>query len=244
VVLDAGARFKLWRDQFITKFLTGYGCIIAINIYALIIGAITSNNLEFFENTVLNNMMKIVIIVGGGVSMTRVMALVGNLINAGAGSNELRDSAIAAGSFRRAAIGGALAPFRASRSAINFVRDSKNTGLGTAIGRRLGLRTDRDYNIEKGQMSRAGLGGGSGTANNNTNKNGAGNNLVKNAINGGGNPSGEKKGGGGNPGGNGGNHGGNGNNNPPAGGNMINNAVNNALGNRSKSVDLGNRRGK
>ena len=244
VVLDDGARFKLWRDQFITKFLTGYGCIIAINIYALIIGAITSNNLVFFDNTVLNNMMKIVIIVGGGVSMSRVMALVGNLINAGAGSNELRDSAIAASSFRRAAIGGALAPFRASRSAINFVRDSKNTGLSTAIGRRLGLKTDRDYNIEKGQMGRAGLGGGSGTANNNTNKNGAGNNLVKNAINGGANPSGEKKGGGGNPGGNGGNHGGNGNNNPPAGGNMINNAVNNALGNRSKSVDLGNRRGK
>ena len=149
VVLDDGARFKLWRDQFITKFLTGYGCIIAINIYALIIGAITSNNLVFFDNTVLNNMMKIVIIVGGGVSMSRVMALVGNLINAGAGSNELRDSAIAASSFRRAAIGGALAPFRASRSAINFVRDSKNTGLSTAIGRRLGLKTDRDYNIEK-----------------------------------------------------------------------------------------------
>ena len=85
-VLDDGARFKLWRDQFIVKFLTGYGCIVAINIYALIIAAINNNNLVFFDNKILNNFMKIVIIVGGGVSMQRMMALVGNLISAGAGS--------------------------------------------------------------------------------------------------------------------------------------------------------------
>ena len=60
-VVDDGAHFKLWRDQFIVKFLMGYGCVIAINIYTIVIGAITSNGLVFFNNYLLNNFMKIYI---------------------------------------------------------------------------------------------------------------------------------------------------------------------------------------
>lgn len=155
-VVDDGAHFKLWRDQFLVKFLMGYGCIIAINVYTLIISAITSRGLVFFENNLLNNFMKILIIVGGAVSMQRIMALVGNLISSGAGSNELRDTAIAGATMRGIAGGAArslFSPFRATRSAANFVRDSKQFGVRSAIGQRLGFRTDRDY----GKMSSAQL---------------------------------------------------------------------------------------
>ena len=151
-VLDDGQRFKLWRDQFLVKFLTGYGCIIGINIYALVIAAITSNDLVFFDNYVLNNLMKIAIILGGAISMNRLMALIGNLISQGAGSNELRDNAIAtsqARGFLGKAGGLVTAPFRATRSAINFVKDSKQYGFGSTIGNRLGIKTARDY----GRMS-------------------------------------------------------------------------------------------
>ena len=149
-VIDDGAHFKLWRDQFLVKFLTGYGCIVAINIYALVISAITTNDLEFFSSGLLNNFMKILIIVGGSVSLQRAMALIGNLISSGAGTNEMRENAMA-GMAMRSAIGGATraltAPFRATRSAVNFVRDSKQFGLGSTIGQRLGFRTNRDYGI-------------------------------------------------------------------------------------------------
>lgn len=161
-VLDDGARFKLWRDQFLTKFLTGYGCIIAINIYAIIVLAITNDNLKFFDNTILNNVMKIIIVLGGGVSLQRMMSLVGNLITAGGGSNELRDAAIANHSFGAAVAGGfgvAKGPFRATRGAVNFVRDAKNTGFSTAVGRALGFKTSRDYQIEQNRV--AGRGGSS-----------------------------------------------------------------------------------
>ena len=157
-VLDDGQRFKLWRDQFLVKFLTGYGCIIGINVYALVIGAITTDDLVFFDNYILNNVMKIAIIVGGGVSMNRLMSLIGNLISQGAGSNELRDNAIATAQARGAfgRLGGAItAPFRATRSAVNFVRDSKQFGFGSAVGQRLGFNTDRSYgkmsNVQKAQ---------------------------------------------------------------------------------------------
>ena len=230
-VLDDGARFKLWRDQFIVKFLTGYGCIIAINIYALIIAAITNSNLVFFDNKILNNFMKIVIIVGGGVSMTRVMALVGNLISAGAGSNELRDNAIATAGFRRAMVGGALMPFRATRGAINAVRDIKNHGLGTTLGRALGMRTNRDYKLEQARMNAGGY-GGSGSANNKTSQPGGAGGKVANAIKGGANPAGSASK---NAGQGGGkmielaNMSQQNKNNPGQGSNMVNNSISNAL---------------
>lgn len=151
-VVDDGAHFKLWRDQFIVKFLMGYGCVIAINIYTIIIGAITSNGLVFFDNNLLNNFMKILIIIGGSVSMQRIMSLIGNLVSSGAGSNELRDAAIAGAQMRGIASGvknGLFMPFRATRAATNFVRDAKQFGVGTTIGNRLGFKTDMAY----GKMS-------------------------------------------------------------------------------------------
>ena len=153
-VIDDGQRFKLWRDQFLVKFLTGYGCIIAINIYALIIAAITSSGLVFFENAILNGIMKIAIIVGGAVSMQRIMALVGNLVSQGAGSNEMRDNALAMHQMKglgMRALGGVgkllSSPFRATRSAANFVRDSRQYGMGSTIGQRMGFNTDRSYGL-------------------------------------------------------------------------------------------------
>ena len=154
-VIDDGQRFKLWRDQFLVKFLTGYGCIIGLNIYALVIAAITSDNLIFFENGTINNLMKIAIIVGGAVSMNRLMALVGNLVSQGAGSNELRDNAIATAQAKGIMTRALFAPFKATRSAANFVRDSRQFGFGSAVGQRLGFNTDRSYgkmsNIQKAQ---------------------------------------------------------------------------------------------
>lgn len=160
-VLDDGQRFKLWRDQFLVKFLTGYGCIIGINIYALVISAITNNDLVFFDNSALNYIMKIAIVVGGGVSLNRLMALIGNLISQGAGSNELRDNAIATqqakGIGMRALSGAwsvAKSPFTATRSAANFIRDTSQFGLGYSVGSRLGFNTSRGYGkMSKTQMN-------------------------------------------------------------------------------------------
>ena len=153
-VFDEGQHFKLWRDQFLVKFLSGYGCIIALNIYTLIIGAVTSNGLVFFNNSFLNNLMKLAFIIGGAVSMQRIMALVGNLISAGAGSNELRDNAIATAQMKGVAglAGGIIkSPFRAARSAANFVSDAKQHGTGNTIASRFGFKTGKDY----GKMSQA-----------------------------------------------------------------------------------------
>ena len=85
--------------------------------------------------------------------MQRIMALIGNLLQSGAGSNELRDAAIAGAKMNAIAgkVGAkaALFPFKATRSAVNFAKDTKQYGLGATIGDRLGFKTSKSY----GQMS-------------------------------------------------------------------------------------------
>ena len=252
-VLDDGARFKLWRDSFLTKFLTGYGCIISINIYALIVVALADKDLIFFSNQYMNYFAKILIIVGGGVSMTKIMALIGNLIAAGAGSNELRDTAIAAAGFGRVmggaaglAWGAAKMPWKAYKGAYNLMQDASHKGAGTAIAQRLGLKTERDYRMEDAQLRMGGYGSGNKNASSGANMMRGGNNAAGNII-GGGNAGANNKnnlGGGGGDKGNKNDKAGGGN----PGGGMVNNAVNNALGGdgggrkRSNSMSLPRRK--
>jgi hypothetical protein len=97
-VIDDGARFKLWREQILIKFITGYGMMLAINIYTMICLLVMNPTLVFFEKgSFIDYLMKLLLIAGGGVSLKQAMALIGNLISNGAGSNELRDTAIAGG---------------------------------------------------------------------------------------------------------------------------------------------------
>ena len=178
-VLDEGARFKLWRDQFLSKFIMGYGMILAINIYALVCGLVMNPDFAFFAgegSEFLDLLMKLLVIGGGALTMQKSMALVGNLVSQGAGSNELRDNAFSMGSLARmakgvagkaAGIAGSVAnntvglPFRAGKSIIGDALNQQSRHLGARMLRGLGLdggygkKTDKDGNPEPGSDSGA-----------------------------------------------------------------------------------------
>jgi len=135
-VLDDGARFKLWRDQFLSKFIMGYGMILAINIYALVCGLVMNPEFAFFtgEDTLtkfLDLLMKLLVIGGGALTMQKSMALIGNLVSSGAGSNELRDNALSAGRLAGMAKGVAGKALNAA-SYLSGARIAKSV-LGDAI---------------------------------------------------------------------------------------------------------------
>ena len=118
-VIDEGARFKLWRDQFLSKFIMGYGMILAINIYALVCGLVMKPGFAFFPgegsaNAFLDLIMKLLLIAGGALTMQKSMAVIGNLVSAGAGSNELRDNALSMG--KLASMAGGAAMFAAKKA--------------------------------------------------------------------------------------------------------------------------------
>ncbi|MCQ2413320.1 MAG: hypothetical protein MJ082_00795 [Clostridia bacterium] len=169
-VLDDGAHFKLWRDQILTKFVTGYGCILGLSVYALLMKLVIGDGVVFFtdsmpqvlpiiSNSFLNSLMKIVIILGGAFSLQRIMAVIGNLVTAGGGSNELRDMAITGAQMGRF-LGGAarfgMGVVTAPHSLYNFGSDSAHNGFFNTVAGRLGFRTSLDYKNNHQSASAAG----------------------------------------------------------------------------------------
>ena len=152
-VLDDGARFKLWRDQFLTKFIMGYGMILAINIYALVCGLVTKPGFAFFPGEdfgtqFLDLIMKLLIMAGGALTMQKSMALVGNLVSSGAGSNELRDNALSMGGLARMATGAAgkalgvagfLTGAKAAKSIVGDAISMQSRHLGGKLLTSLGM---------------------------------------------------------------------------------------------------------
>ncbi|MCQ2398908.1 MAG: hypothetical protein MJ072_00185, partial [Clostridia bacterium] len=171
-VLDDGQRAKLWRDQVLVKFITGYGAIVGLNIYLIVVSLVMNGDVQFFSDTetqilpivsngFLNNILKIFIIIGGAFSMHKVMAVVGNLVASGAGSNELREAAMVGASMKSFAGGLVGGIVGAPASVWNFGMDAKHKGLGSTIGNRLGFKTENDY---KNGSGGGGAGGSAGSS--------------------------------------------------------------------------------
>ena len=190
-VLDDGARFKLWREQFLTKFIMGYGMILAINIYALVCGLVMDPAFVFFpdEGTeFLNFLMKLLIIGGGALTMQKSMALVGNLVSQGAGSNELRDNAFSMGGLARMvkgaagkAVGAASLPLKPFGSIIGNAYGMQTRHLGMRMLRGMGL--DGGYSKKDSKNGDKDSGGDSDSKNNEKASYGSDPNSTKNAIN-------------------------------------------------------------
>ena len=187
-VIDDGARFKLWRDQFLTKFIMGYGMIIAINIYALICGLVMDPNFNFFaDNQFLDLLMKQLIISGGALTMQKSMALVGNLVSQGAGSNELRDT-MSAGALARMAKGaagsalgvlGTVTGAKAAKSILSDAASMKSRDLGSKLLDKVGLGIGGNTTDSNGVKD---PGGSSGAQNNEKASYGSDPNKTKDAI--------------------------------------------------------------
>ena len=185
-VLDDGARFKLWRDQFLSKFVMGYGMILAINIYALVCGLMMRPDFYFFEeDSFLDMIMKLLIIGGGALTMQKSMALVGNLVSSGAGSNELRDN-LSAGAIARAAKGIAgkalyvpSLPIRAGVSILGDAIGMQSRHLGARVLRGLGMDGGLPRDKKKGDKD----GDGDSDSKNNEEAKYGSENGTKSAIN-------------------------------------------------------------
>ena len=187
-VLDDGARFKLWRDQFLSKFIMGYGMIIAINIYALVCSLVMRPGFAFFTGDdagveFLDLLMKLLIIAGGALTMQKSMALVGNLVSSGAGSNELRDNAFTAGRLAGMASGflGSTVglPFRAAKSVASDAMAMKSRDLGAKMLDKMGL------GLSGGTSDKDGIkdpGGSSGARNSEKASYGTNPSAARNAI--------------------------------------------------------------
>ena len=132
--LDDGERFKVWREQTINKFLTAYGGILALNIFALMLPMIARIN--FFPvggngGNVVNGIARLLFIIGGAFACRRGMVLIGNLVSRGAGSQDIMDQSHLAGSMASLA-----------HMAGRFIKGSVGTVTGAAMK---GINTGKSW---------------------------------------------------------------------------------------------------
>lgn len=221
-VLDEGARFKLWREQILIKFITGYGMMVAINIFAMICLLVMNPSLVFFERgSFIDYLMKLLLIAGGGVSLKQAMALIGNLISNGAGSNEMRDAAVAGG------LGGMLGKIPGAGLVSGSLGAMKQEITGKAAQKILPSWAQRSY-ANGGKGGKDGKADKGSDSKNNSMPVSAGKDAAKQAITGGGNDQKE------NSGGNDKKPSDNTNDKKPEGNGQGNNIVNSAINNAGK----------
>ncbi len=124
VPLDEGARFKLWREQVINKFLIAYGSLISLNVFMLLMSIVL--NVRFFESNGWNDLAQLVFIIGGAAACQHGPVLIGNLINQGAGSQYAQDAAHVSSPFGR------IGSFAAGK-AIGFAKGAGRNTVGKGV---------------------------------------------------------------------------------------------------------------
>jgi hypothetical protein len=124
--LDDGERFKMWREQTINKFITAYGGLLALNVFALMLPMIAKINflpITGSLGSVINGIARLLFIIGGAFACRRGMVLVGNLVSRGAGSQDLMDQSHLSGGMASLA-----------HMAGKLVRGTLGTAVGAAKG--------------------------------------------------------------------------------------------------------------
>ena len=140
--LDDGARFKNWREQFVTKIILAYGAVLSVNVFILLLPLINSMslpNVSSFGNT----MFKVFMIVGGAMlipaGQTLFARLFGTADDMHAGGGWMRSvyyGGRAIGGMTVRAIAGI---FRAARR-----HDNQNNGGGGNSGNEVSYTNDSD----------------------------------------------------------------------------------------------------
>lgn len=138
---DDGARFKVWRETFITKIVLAYGAVFSVNIFVLILPLLSQMQIEGIGGFG-NSLFLIFMIIGGAMVIPAGMGLFARLFGQG-------DDAHGGGSFLRSAyygsrfaglatlgvVGGLVkGSVRAGKRIANRVRSKKSDDGGSDGG--------------------------------------------------------------------------------------------------------------
>lgn len=86
IPLDDGQRFKLWREMLISKVLGGYGIVLSMNLFFLIVPQISS--ISFFDNNLKNGIVQLLFVIGGAFAVTKANMVISQLTGNNAGGQE------------------------------------------------------------------------------------------------------------------------------------------------------------
>ena len=82
-VLDEGSAYKNWRQRFIGTVLSGYGTVVAFNLYMMIAEVVSgSGMLNFFESDFLNRAVELIFLLVGAMMLKNISKTISGIIGA------------------------------------------------------------------------------------------------------------------------------------------------------------------
>lgn len=123
--LDDGARFKVWRETFITKIILAYGTVFSVNIFVLLLPIISKMHVDGVSGFG-NSMFLIFMIIGGAMVIPAGQSLFARLFGQA-------DDMHAGGSFLHSAFyGGRIASAMTFGAAFKLIKGGFGVGKGIA----------------------------------------------------------------------------------------------------------------
>lgn len=154
--LDDGARFKVWRETFITKIVLAYGAVFSVNVFVLLLPIILKMKIDGISGFG-NGLFLIFMIIGGAMMIPAGQHLFARLFGQA-------DDLHAGGGFLRSAFyGGRIASAMTIGAATKFIRGVAHMthhGKGKGKGKSEKESSEK-YSEEKTGSSEAAEGGGS-----------------------------------------------------------------------------------
>ena len=151
--LDDGARFKIWRETFITKIVLAYGSVFSVNIFVLLLPVITKMRIDGISGFG-NGMFIIFMIIGGAMMIPAGQHLFARLFGQA-------DDLHAGGGFLRSAFyGGRIASALTIGAATKLIRGASHLGhRGKGKGKENKEDNNEKYSEEKTGNSKQTEGG-------------------------------------------------------------------------------------
>ena len=89
IPLDDGMRFQTWRQAFTIKVISGFGSVMAMRLYLVMIQVIMDGKLRFFEDGFTNYLCQLLFILGGSYAVLKASPLLTQIVagNSGAAAN-------------------------------------------------------------------------------------------------------------------------------------------------------------
>lgn len=80
IPLDDGVRFQAWRQAFTIKVISGFGSVMAMRLYLVMIQILMDGKLRFFENNATNYLCQLLFILGGSYAVLKASPLLTQLV--------------------------------------------------------------------------------------------------------------------------------------------------------------------
>lgn len=98
IPLDDGERFGKWRELFIGKCFSGFGMVVAMQLYVMLCPAIMDSTMRMSKNSVeFDYLCKMLFLVGGAWAILKSGNMITGLLSESAGNAEARTASVAAG---------------------------------------------------------------------------------------------------------------------------------------------------